>query len=46
MQTSTQVKDIQGIAAEAWGNVFIPGSNGTITLSVKGDVLEARVKKV
>lgn len=45
MQTSTQVKDIQGIAAEAWGNVFIPGSNGTITLSVKGDVLEARVKK-
>ena len=43
MQKTTQIQDIQGIAAQTWGSVFVPVSGGTTTISVKGDVLESRV---
>ncbi len=44
MQTNTRIQDVQGTAAQTWGNVFVPVSGGTVTLTVKGDLLEARIK--
>lgn len=44
MKSTQQNQEIQGIAAQTWGGVFVPVSGSTTTVSIKGDVLESRVK--
>jgi len=44
MQSTQQTQEIQGIAAQAWGGVFVPTNVGKITVVIKGDVLESRMK--
>ena len=44
MQSTQQTQEIQGIAAQAFGSVFVPASGGKTTVFIKGDVLESRMK--
>ena len=43
MQSNARISEIQGIAAQHWGSVYIPVHSGKVTLQVKGDLLESNI---
>lgn len=44
MQANSRTPEIQGVAAQTWGTMYVPVRNGTTTIQVKGDLLESRTK--